>query len=599
MVEFLKILVFLYICYNRVGGKSSGVMSNLRYSNLFNSDSDQQHFNYSDQLFCVKQEIQCSHNCSQVICSENGPVIPLGCCATYNDSEDKQLVSFTLCPNFLALKSYRRVAAMPGHILLPRNLSHLNDYMCGPLNRKGIVCSECANGFGPSVTSLGYQCANCTDVWYGVPLFLFLGFVPITVFYLIILVFHISIISAPMPCFIMYAQVITVMLNLISHGDYLARELIFSAESGKVRTEMKIIHTFYGIFNLDFFHLLIPPICISPKLKSMHLACFDYILTLYPLLLILLTWICVSLHDRNFRPLVWLWRPFHGCFVRLRKGWDTKSDIIDVFTTFFLLTYSKHLYQSLLMQSTQMVVKYNVSGSFMSNSHMTFVDLSVTSGNKYFLLFTVPAALISYTFIVFPPLLLALYPVKTFRLFLSKCRLNFIALNVFVEKVNGCYRNGLDGGRDMRCFSSLYFFIRIVLYFAGFLSKKLSNSIWSMKAIWFSSGTIFFIAALTIGVAQPYQKVHMYYVDTFLLANLALMCYIVLGLSDLPRIVTAEVLLFTPMLAFVVIIILKKLQPAGYYLKKLLFQGSRIQLVLRRVISPIDSEEQQPLIQPT
>ena len=595
MAEFLKVLIFLYICYNRVGGKSSGVMSNLRHSNLSVSN-DQQYFS-SDQLFCVKQEMQCSYNCSQVICSENGPVIPLGCCATYD--EDTQLVSFTLCPNFLALKSYRHVAATPGHILLPRNLSHLNNYMCGPLNRKGIVCSKCADGFGPSVTSLGYKCANCTDAWYGVPLFLLLEFVPITVFYLISLVFHISVISAPMPCFIMYAQIITIMLNLISHGDDLTRELNFSAESGKVRTEMKIIHTFYGIFNLDFFHLLIRPICISPKLKSVHIACFDYILTLYPLLLILLTWICVSLHDRNFRPLVWLWRPFHGCFVRLRRGWDTKSDIIDVFTTFFLLTYSKHLYLSLLMQVTQGVVEYDISGSFVRISHMTFVDKSVTSGNKYFLLFTVPAALVSYIFIVFPPLLLALYPVKVFRLFLSKCRLNFIALNIFVEKINGCYRNGLDGGRDMRSFSSLYFFMRIVLYFAGFLSKKLSNSIWSMKAIWFSSGTIFFIAALTIGVAQPYKKVHMYYVDTFLLANLALMCYVILGLSDLPRIVITRVLLFTPMLAFVVIITLKKLQPAGQNLKKLLFKGCRMQRVLQRVISPIDSEEQQPLIQPT
>ena len=51
------------------------------------------------------------------------------------------------------------------HILLPRNLSQLNDYMCtcGPLNRKGLVCSECADGFGPSVTSFGYKCVNCTD----------------------------------------------------------------------------------------------------------------------------------------------------------------------------------------------------------------------------------------------------------------------------------------------------------------------------------------------------------------------------------------------------------------------------------------------------
>ena len=91
----------------------------------------------------------------------------------------------------------------------------------------------------------------------------------------------------------------------------------------------------------------------------------------------------------------------------------------------------------------------------------------------------------------------------------------------------------------------------------------------------------------------------MYYVDMFLLANLALMCYVILGLSDLPRIVITRVLLFTPMLAFVVIITLKKLQPAGQNLKKLLFKGCRMQRVLQRVISPIDSEEQQPLIQPT
>ena len=140
-----------------------------------------------------------------------------GSCATFDD--DSILVSFTLCPNFLALKSYS--IAKPGHILLPRNLSQLNDYVCGPLNRKG---SECADGFGPSMTSFGYRCANCTDSWYGMPLFLFLEFVPITVFYLIILVFHISITPAPMPCFIMYAQIITTMLNLTSHGDGLARK---------------------------------------------------------------------------------------------------------------------------------------------------------------------------------------------------------------------------------------------------------------------------------------------------------------------------------------------------------------------------------------
>ena len=57
---------------------------------------------------------------------------------------------------------------------------------------KGHLCSECVDGFGPSVTSFGYRCVNCTDVWYRVLLFLFIKFVPITVLYLII--FYISII---------------------------------------------------------------------------------------------------------------------------------------------------------------------------------------------------------------------------------------------------------------------------------------------------------------------------------------------------------------------------------------------------------------------
>ena len=211
---------------------------------------------------------------------------------------------------------------------------------------------------------LRVQCANCTDAWYGVPLFLFLEFVPITVSYLIILVFRISITSAPMPCFVMYAQLITIMLNLISHSGGMTWHITLSADSGAMRTDMKIIHTFYGLFNLDFFHLLFPPVCTSSGIKSRSVAYFGYVSVLYPLFLIFLTCVCVELHGRNFRPLVWLWRPFHRCFVRLRRGWDTKSDIIDVFTTFFCSpTVSTCINLCCCKLPKVYVVKYKISQS--------------------------------------------------------------------------------------------------------------------------------------------------------------------------------------------------------------------------------------------
>ena len=575
--------VFNILMLNDARAASKSYISSSSVKNQSTSN-DLQHSNY-EELFCLKEET-CNYNCSRIICSDNGPLLSIGCCATY--SEDTGLISFTLCPNFLALSNYN--VTKPGHIQLPRNLSQLNDYMCGPLNRKGLVCSECADGFGPSVTSFGYKCVNCTEAWYGVPLFLFLEFVPITVFYLIILIFQISIISAPMPCFIMYAQITTIYLNMIGTSEGLIRSIIF-ANNGVLRTDMKIIHTFYGIFNLDFFRLLFPPFCISTRLKSLYVACFGYISVLYPILLIFLTWVCVELHGRNFRPLVWLWRPFHRCFVRLRRGWDTKSDIIDVFTTFFLLSYSKHLYQSFLLEVTQIIVNYNASGTFVSEFHRSFVDLSLTIESKDHLLFSVPAVAFSYAFIILPPLLLLFYPIRAFRSRVSK----FHFVNIFVERVYGCYRNGLDGGRDMRSLSALYFFLRIVIFLTAFLSKKLSNNVWSLKAIWFPAGTVFFVMALIITLVQPYKRTYMNCLDALIHANLALLCYVITSVSVLPKMVTTRILLFTPIVIFLVMILQKKLLRIQN-IKSVLFKWCGTQCGFQGNPTS-DSEEQQPLLQ--
>ena len=402
----------------------------------------------------------------QLRCTKSGPQLRNGYCVTYN--ENTKVISVFNCPyfqqncynmtqsgwrtilpkNFSQLNNYmcgrlNRKVQSGWRTILPKNFSQLNNYMCGRLNRKGLVCSECADGFGPSLTSFGYKCTNCTDAaWYGVPLFLFLEFIPITVFYLIILVFQIRVTSAPMPCFIMYAQFVVIAFD--SSATPLLQKII-PKEEWNSRLDMRIGLLLYRIFNLEFGHYLIPPFCISGKLKSIHLACLGYISAFYPLILIYLTWVSVELHGRNFRPLVWLWRPFHRCFVRLQRGWDTKSDIIDVFTTFFLLSYGKIMYQTLLLTSYYKIINIDKSGQHFF-TYQCLVDQSVLYGSKYHLSFAIPAVMISLVFNVLPLLLLILYPTKAFRSCLSKFYLNSIVLNIFIEKIQGCYRNGLDGG---------------------------------------------------------------------------------------------------------------------------------------------------------
>ena len=522
------------------------------------------------QLHSSNQEIQkvqsFCHNKTKVFksklinCSPSGPSLASGFCATYD--EKSRLLSIVACPYF---QPHGYNVTTPGYILLPRNLSQLNDYMCGPLNRKGLVCSECADGFGPSVTSFGYECANCTDTWYGVPLFLVVEFVPITVFYLIILVFQISVTSAPMPCFIMYAQSIFVTLYLSIYRDNELRHIVFNKDE-HLRLDMKIIHTIYGVFNLDFFRLFTPPFCISSHLKSIHIAMFGYISVLYPLFLIFLTWVCIELHGRNFRPLVWLWRPFHRCFVSLRRSWDTKSDIIDVFITFFLLSYSKCMYVTSLLLTGQEVRRYDELGNHFKLKRTVIVDTSVTYGSTNHLIFAIPAIILFCTYNVLLPLLLILYPFKQFQSCLSKCRLNFIPVNTFVDKLHNCYRNGLEGGRDLRSFSGLYFFLRMIVFLVAELSYKwlkVNDNVWLIDEMWFPTGTVFMITALTIAIIKPYRKNYMNYLDALLLSNLALICFVMT--AEITVLTIIRVLFFTPIFALIMIIFTRKLFKLSHF----------------------------------
>ena len=139
------------------------------------------------------------YNKVKLICTETDSeaLLNFGYCMTYNNKDGT--ISIGQRASFMV---HNRNVSERNYLRLPKNVSELNDYMCTPMNRKGLVCSECIDGFGPSVFSYGFQCTNCTDSWYEIPVYLLLEFVPITVFYLFILAFQISVTMAPMASFV-------------------------------------------------------------------------------------------------------------------------------------------------------------------------------------------------------------------------------------------------------------------------------------------------------------------------------------------------------------------------------------------------------------
>ena len=442
----------------------------------------------------------------------NSPVLPLSSRSTHQDfvvqcSESKVLMNVRYCMTYeeagtfigdCQMFSFNQNAKLIDrvYIQLPNNISELNDYMCGPMNRKGRICSECIDGFAPSVTSVGYICSNCTGAWYGVPLYLLLEFVPITLFYLLVLVCQISVTSSPLTYCVMYSQLVVYFFPLVPKMIILksTKEIIF----------IKSVLTVHGILNLDFFLYILPPFCVSPNLKFIHVLLFKYVSALYPVLLIALTWLVIEMHSHNFKLIVWFWDKI--TFFRTER--QSKSTIIDIFATFFLLSYTKLCFTSMMF--FWQTKSYNSKNGRYYN--YAFIDSNIIYFSKEHIPYVVIPALVLLIFGVLPALLLAAYPIRILRSLLLINRLSGrskVALDIFVEKFYSCYRDGLDGKRDMRSFASLHLIIRLLL-------PPVCITFYWIAFIFFGS------SCLLIFFFKPCKKAYMNNSDAFVLAVSAL-----------------------------------------------------------------------------
>ena len=410
-------------------------------------------------------------------CTDNdGVFLSIGHCLTSVNENGANVLYEFKCPYF-QLEGYKVSDSESGYIKLPHNISELNDYMCGPMNRKGFLCEECIDNFSVSMTSIENKCSNCTDMWYGIPLYLTVELVPITAFYLLILILQIHITSPPMVSYIFYSQM--VMVVAVDRPPPL--EKVVPQYKNNFWFNLNLF--LYSPWNLDFLRYVLQPFCIYEGLNMKHIAILSYISVVYPLFLIFLTWVCIEAYGRGFKPIVYVVVAFHKCLAKLKQDWGDKRDVVDVFSAFFLLSYSRLLYQSSLFLACDKVSYIYGKHRHWGIRYIMNYDTNIICGSPEHVIIAVVSLLIIFVFNILPALLLVLYPFKIVRSCLSKCRLDTLYLSAFVDKFHGCYRNGLNGGRDMRSFAGLYLFIR-GLFFSTILLNS-TKFIFPLDPTWF------------------------------------------------------------------------------------------------------------------
>ena len=429
---------------------------------------------FSKSVFCIPGQLR-----SKIL---------VGHCMSYSRIHGKDMLIVTNCPFSDESKALAPV------IILPQRITELDKEFCGQFNRTGILCGECIEGYGISVFSNTFKCIPCEQSYKNWLIFATILFLPLTIFFVLVVLLHIGVTSGPANGFIFFSQVITIPLEvlLIQSGWKLALSG-HQSTMAKVLTDLLIYP--YNIWSLDFTDMSNINVCLTPSLKVVHVFTLQYASAIYPLLLVGIAYIVIELHARNCRALVCLWSPLCLMCVRLRRNWQGKTSIIDAFATFILLSYSKFIRVSISLLTPTLV--YNDNGTVVDR-RLNF-DPTVTFFQKEHYPYAVLAILVLATFGAIPPLLLLVYPLRSFQKCLDYCHLRSQALRTFVEAFHGCYKDGKDGGPDRRYFAGLYFVFRIIVFTIYLVT-------YDFYAMFTSLVITYSILVLLVVILQPYKK---------------------------------------------------------------------------------------------
>ena len=369
--------------------------------------------------------------------------------------------------------------AIMGYYPLPCHVSQLQNFTCAGLNRRWTSCGRCEDGYAIPVYSYDLGCVKCDKYKYNWLKYSAVSFLPLTLFYILVTLFSISFTSPLRTGLVMVFQI---------EGHPIQTQLFLSlAKSSIPLIEPRILKALLSIasfWNLDFFRLYYS-FCLHPDASAMAIMALDYATTVYPVILIGVTYVLVKLYDHNLKLLVWPWKLLSVFFKPIRRHWDVRTSLVDVFASFICLSSTRLLVTSInfLAPFTSFTYQQAPDGHLkLTKSYHLFSSPSVEYFGKDHLPFALLAISLSFIFFFQPMILLFVYPFLWFQRSLNRFRLNSLTLRTFVDVFQGPFKDGTNGTKDYRYFSGCFLLIPLLINLTFMLT--LSSTYYSLACFW-------------------------------------------------------------------------------------------------------------------
>ena len=498
-----------------------------RYTNCSNDIGCPTWYTCNDQRQCTCRN---DRNDAVICDAQSFRAAVLDCnCVTYN-AQTKSTFAGSCYYNCINNKNIV-------HSWLPQNPETLiNGSICTYFHRAGLLCGDCEEGRSPLVLSYNLSCVRCPDGHKNWWKFLLVAFVPLTFFYLIILLFNINVTSTRLHGVVWYSQVLSTPI--------LAR-LIMPVLRQNIPTLLipaKVIFIFFSFWNLDIFRSVLPDVCLD--ITTLQALALDYLIALYPFLLILVSYFIIELHDRKFVCIVTAWKPFHKLLTLIHMTYDIRTSVIDSFATFFLLAYTK-----VLSVTTDLLLPTRIDQ--LGSNKFTF-GVYYTPSVQYFGDEHLPYAILALAFltlfVIIPTLVFLLYPFQLFHKLVSFFPFNWHFLQAFIDSFQGCYKDGTEPGTfDCRWFSGCTLLIRVLFFVIFCLTLSAAFIMYAITLL-----VIFLMAIINV---NPYKKKSVRYPSTdsvfFIFLSLFFILLLGRGAVTATKLNFVEMTIFTFIFAFI------------------------------------------------
>ena len=431
-------------------------------------------------------------------CNDEGYIVGLkGCsCSTFNWRNNVTTIGYCLygCKYF---NGYSFEA--------PANISDIDSIMCGLYKRNGTLCGTCHKETYPAVYSFSMTCIYCKHVILSWITFVVWSFIPVTIFYIVIMLLSANLMSSKLSGYIIFCQSIT--------SPFIIRIMLLkNTHISQFRVVYKIFGAIYGIWNLDFLRTFSNGICLGTN--SLVTLFLDIVIAIYPLCLIIFTHKCISMYGEN-KIVTAMLKPIVKYITKF-KSREIHTSIIDSIATFVYLINIKILNScfDLLMP----VNIYKLTDREIKNtSTRLFYDADIVYFGAAHKPYGITALIVVIFFVFLPTLLLLVYPFKVLQkllnLLLSPRWQLFV--RTFVESFNRCYKDGTkDNEKDCRYFAAFPFIIRITVFLLYLMSPN--GEVLLFAAIVLTTYSLF------LAISEPFKDQYKHLLDSYTLFNFVL-----------------------------------------------------------------------------